>query len=353
MNSEEIRKKLDKIDFQILKLLDTRMELELKSKKFAKTSDETNREKEFLKKIKSQSRGLIAPDFCEKLYTEIVYETKKLKKNNYKLVAFQGAHGAYSEVAARVWNRELIPIPCNEFSEIFEGIQSGLYDYGVVPVENSSGGVISQVNQLIITTNLFVVGAVELHVHHCLLTLPGTDYRELHVVYSHSQALEQCRQFIVRNKLEPIPYYDTAGSARMLAEEEPKSSAVIASKLAAEIYNLEVIKENIEDFERNITRFLIFSRKESQEDGNKCSIIFSTAHKAGTLFKVLEVFANQNINLTRIESIPNMQGSYAFFLDFLGSKNDENVKNALKTVKEITTNFRLLGCYKEKSNKDV
>jgi prephenate dehydratase/chorismate mutase/prephenate dehydratase len=353
MNQEEIRKKLNKIDFQILKLLDSRMELELKSKKIKKSSDDTNREKEFLKKIRSQSRGLIAPDFCEKLYTEITNETKKLKKNDFRLVAFQGAHGAYSEVAARVWDRDLIPIPCSEFSEIFEGIQSGLFDYGVVPVENSSGGVISQVNQLIISTNLYVVGAVELHVHHCLLTLPGTDYRELHAVYSHSQALEQCRQFIVRNNLEPIPYYDTAGSARMLAEEEPTSSAAIASKLAAEIYNLEVIKENIEDFERNITRFLLFSKKEGAEEGNKCSIIFSTAHKAGTLFKVLEVFATQNINLTRIESIPNRQGSYAFFLDFLGSKKNENVIRALEEVKENTTNFRLLGCYKERSNKDA
>jgi prephenate dehydratase/chorismate mutase/prephenate dehydratase len=348
MNLDDIRKTLDKLDYQILKLLDTRMEMALKSKKFKKSVEDLKREAEIIEKIRSQSRGLIDADFCEKLYKEIITESKKLQSKDYKLIAFQGEHGAYSESAARIWLKDLITIPCSEFTEVFEGVQSGLYDFGVIPIENSLGGVLSQVNQLIISSKVFVVGAVELPIHHCLLTLPGMDYREIHAVYSHSQALEQCRQFIVRNKLEPIPYYDTAGSARMLTEEEPQSSAAIASKLAADIYNLEVIKENIEDFERNITRFLIFSKYENKKSGNKCSIIFSTSHKAGTLFRVLEVFAKRKINLTRIESFPDRQGNYAFFLDFLGAQNEEKVEQALKEVKEITTQYRLLGFYNER-----
>jgi prephenate dehydratase len=193
-----------------------------------------------------------------------------------------------------------------------------------------------------------VTGAVELTVHHCLLALPGTDHRELRTVYSHAQALEQCHHFLIRNKLEPLPYYDTAGSAKMLLDQMPKASAAIASKLAADIYHLDIIKENIEDFEHNITRFLIFSREKPKTEGNKCSIIFSTAHKAGTLFKVLEVFARSKLNLTRIESLPNQQGSFAFFLDFMGSDRDEKVRQTLEEVREHTRNFRLLGCYQEK-----
>ncbi len=350
MNLEDIRKRLDKIDYQIIKLLDARMELALKSKKFKEKIEDVKREQEVLQKIRQQSRGLIDPDFCENLYKNIISESKKLQSMDYKLIAFQGEHGAYSEVAARIWDETLVPIPCPDFTEIFEEVESGVYDYGIIPVENNTGGVVTQVNQLILNTNLYVVGAVELQIHHCLLAAPGTDYRELHAVYSHTQALEQCRQFIARNKLQPIPYYDTAGAARMLAEEEPTSSAAIASKLSAELYNLEIIKENIEDFDQNITRFLIFSKEESPEEGDKCSIIFSTAHKAGTLFRVLEVFAKRNINLTRIESTPNQKGSFAFFLDLVGSKNDQNVIDALEEVKKLTTDFRLLGCYREKKS---
>ena len=134
----------------------------------------------------------------------------------------------------------------------------------------------------------------------------------------------------------------------MLAERRPKASAAIASSLAADLYDLEVIKEAIEDLNRNMTRFLVLSKEENREEGDKCSIIFATEHKAGTLFRVLEVFAKENINLTRIESVPNEPGNYAFFLDFMGSSKEERVLEALKEVEKITADFRLLGCYKER-----
>jgi len=186
MNLADIKKKIDSIDFQILKLISTRMELGLKSKKIgAATADffSTN----VLDKIKTQSGALIDPQFCEKLFNDIVLESKKLRDMNFQLIGFQGEHGAYSEVAARQWQEKLVPIPCNEFLEVFEGVNSGLFDFGIVPVGNTLGGVVSQVNQLILNTNLFVVGAIELPIHHCLLALPGTDFRELRVVYSHNQ----------------------------------------------------------------------------------------------------------------------------------------------------------------------
>jgi prephenate dehydratase/chorismate mutase len=348
MNKKESDLQLEKIDYQILKLLDERMELALKWKKLNGDGDGSEDPNNFIEQIRKRNYGLASPEVCAQVFKSVFTESRRLQSKNYRLIGFQGAHGAYSEVAAKVWDPSLISIPNNDFTEVFENVAAGIYDFGIVPVENSLGGVISQVNQLIINTDLFVTGAVELTVHHCLLALPGTDHRELRTVYSHAQALEQCHHFLIRNKLEPLPYYDTAGSAKMLLDQMPKASAAIASKLAADIYHLDIIKENIEDFEHNITRFLIFSREKPKTEGNKCSIIFSTAHKAGTLFKVLEVFARSKLNLTRIESLPNQQGSFAFFLDFMGSDRDEKVRQTLEEVREHTRNFRLLGCYQEK-----
>lgn len=348
MNLKTIRKNIDLLDSEILKLLKDRMEQILLTKKFKSQIEDSQRENEVLERIRQNSTGIINADFIEKIYIEIIKESKNLQQNDWELIAFQGEHGAYGEVASRKWNSDFIPIPCREFADVFEGVKDGLYDFGIVPVENTLGGVVGQVNELLIKTELNFVAAVELPIHLCLLALPETDHREIHTVYSHPQALAQCRRFLARNRLDPVQYHDTAGAAKMLMETRPKASAAIASKLSAELYNLEILKEDIEDLDRNLTRFIVLSREKNPEDGDKCSIIFSTEHKAGTLFRVLEVFAKKNINLTRIESIPDEPGNYAFFLDFVGSNKDKKVVEALDEVKEITRSFRLMGCYKER-----
>ena len=348
MNLKTIRKNIDLLDSEILKLLKDRMEQVLLTKKFKSQIEDSQRENEVLERIRQNSTGIINADFIEKIYIEIIKESKNLQQNDWELIAFQGEHGAYGEVASRKWNSDFIPIPCREFADVFEGVKDGLYDFGIVPVENTLGGVVGPVNELLINSELNFVGAVELPIHLCLLALPETDHREIHAVYSHPQALAQCRRFLARNRLDPVQYHDTAGAAKMLMETRPKASAAIASKLSAELYNLEILKEDIEDLDRNLTRFIVLSREKNPEDGDKCSIIFSTEHKAGTLFRVLEVFAKKNINLTRIESIPDEPGNYAFFLDFAGSNKDKKVVEALDEVKEITRSFRLMGCYKER-----
>jgi len=348
MNLKEIRKKIDSIDGQILQLLNSRMEQVLIANKFKTEVEDIKREKEILDRIRNRHTGLIQAGFIENIYNGIIRESKRLQRDHYDLIAFQGGHGAYSEEASMLWDSRLVPFPCGTFAEVFEGVQSGGYDYGIVPVENTLGGSVDQVNQLLIHADLHVVGAVELPVRHCLLALPDTDHREIRSVYSHPQALSQCRQFLSRNHLEPAPYSDTAGAAKMLAETRPKRSAAIASRLSAQLYDLAVIKEGVEDMERNMTRFLVLSRENAAEKGDKCSIVFSTAHKAGTLFNVLKVFADKGINLTRIESIPNEPGDYAFFLDFQGSDQDRPVVEALTEVEKMTTQFRLMGCYTER-----
>ena len=348
MSLKDIRYNIDRIDSKILTLLHDRMELGLLAKKFKSQIEDRDREKEILERIRKNGTGLINATFIENIYAEIIKENKSLQQRDYELIAFQGEHGAYGEVASREWRSDLIPVPCAEFTEVFEGVESGLCDYGIVPVENTLGGSVEQVNRLLINSPLNVVGAVELPIHLCLLSLPETDHREIRTVYSHPQALAQSREFLSRNNLEPVQYYDTAGAAKMLAEKRPERSAAIASRLSAELYNLEMVKEGIEDLDRNMTRFLVLSKEENREEGDKCSVIFSTEHKAGTLFRVLEVFARENINLTRIESIPNEPGNYAFFLDFIGSNKEDKVIRALDTVKEITTNFKMMGSYKER-----
>jgi len=347
MSLKKIRRNIDLLDAKLLKLLNDRMGLALMAKKFKSKIEDSDREAEILDRIRKNATGLINGPFIEKLYMEILSESKNLQQQDFHLIAFQGEHGAFGEVASLAWDSSLISVACPEFAEIFEGVQSGLYNYGIVPVENRLGGVVGLVNQLFIQNDVHVVGAIELPIHLCLLVLPETDHREIRVVYSHSQALAQCRQFLARNKLEPVQYHGTAGAAKMLAETTPKASAAIASKLSAALYNLEIIKEDIEDSHRNITRFLVISNRENKEGGDKCSIVFSTAHKAGTLFKVLEVFAKASINLTRIESMPTHSGDYVFFVDFMGSKKDEKIVKALKAVEALTSSYRLMGCYKE------
>lgn len=349
MKLEEIRNNIDLIDSKILKLLNDRMEQALLAKKFKSRIEDKERESEVMERLRKNPHTLLQPEFTEALYKMIITWGKELQAKDYSVIGFQGEHGAYSEEAARHWNLNLVTMPCTTFNGVFEGVASGMFDYGIVPVENTLGGIIETVNELLTSTDLQIVGAVNMPVHHSLLMLPGTDHREIREVFSHSQALAQCRRFLSRNNLTPMPYYDTAGAARMLTERKLMGAACIAGKLAAELYNLEVLKENVEDSDINRTRFLILATGKSAEKGNKCSITFTTAHKSGTLFKVLEVFANSGINLTRIESIPTEPGNYSFLVDFEGSDTDPLVTAALEKTKDISSGLKLLGCYTEKN----
>lgn len=349
MKVNQLRENIDRIDQQILKLLNDRMEQAVMVRKFKANTEDPEREKHVMKKISDNSTGLLESSFTEKLYRLIIEESKKVQENPHTVIGFQGEHGAYSEEAARKWDKTGVAVPCMEFEDVFEGVESGLFDYGIVPVENNLGGIVGGVNNLLLKKDLKVVDAVEIPVSHCLMILPGSDYREIRSAYSHNQALSQCRDFISRNKLDPVPYYDTAGAARMISRKQLKGAAAIASRLAAGLYNLEIIKEDIQDRDDNRTRFFIIAREDNRtEKGTKCSIVFSTEHKAGTLFGVLNVFANAGINLTRIESVPSEPGEFAFFLDFIINEEDEIVPSLFETLKSITTGFKVLGFYNEK-----
>lgn len=347
MKLDDIRQNIDLIDSKLLKLLNDRFEQGLLARRFKDVIEDPGREKEILKKVLSAPHTLLEKALLEQIYGKIFAHSKKLQAQELTAIGFQGEHGAYSEEAVRHYNKNYVTIPCTTFNEVFAGVEKGLYDFGIVPVENTLGGNVGPVNELLINTDLKIAGAIDLPVHHSLMIVPGSDYRDIREVYSHSQALAQCRRFLARNNFIPVPYYDTAGAAKMLAEEKPRGAACIAGRLAAELYNLEVIKENIEDLSSNRTRFLLLSSAGYDERGSKCSIIFTTEHRSGTLFNVLKLFAEREINLTRIESIPNEPGDYSYFLDFDGSIKDPAVIETLEKAEDKTTGLKVLGCYNE------
>ena len=347
MKLNEISKKIDKIDRELLVLLQERMGLSLRSTKFQETTGDRTSEADMLERMEHMNLDLIKAPFSRQLLKTIIDESHRLQDEDRQLVAFQGEHGAYGDVASRLLVPDGAYIPCLEFIDVFRGVEKGYLDLGVVPVENSLEGAVTQVNDLLTTTDLHVIGEVKVTVNHCLLATEATDYREIRVVYSHPQALAQCRDFLMRNNLEPRPYYDTAGAAKMLARENPKAAAAIASSLCAELYNLDIIKEGIEDGPSNSTRFLLLSREPYTGQGGKTSIIFAVAHEAGQLYEVLKLFADAKINLTRISSMPlrSDPSNYSFFLDFEGSEKDATVMEVVEKMKKMAISLKNLGSY--------
>ncbi len=348
----DIRKRINMIDFEILKLLNSRMEYALRTKRFKPAVEDLARENEVIDYIQKHSQGLIEPEFCKNLFLNIIAETKRLQLEHFKLIGFQGEHGAFGEVAALHFNPDLICISCSEFREVFEAVENGLLHYGIVPIESTPGGTVADVNAFLTETALQIVGEVKVPIRYCLMTLPETDPREIRVAYSHPQVLSNCQAYLTRKKVEARPYYDSGAAARMLMRERPEAAAVIASGFAAEFYNLVAVEDGIADYPRNFTRFLILAKEVDQPDGSKCSVVFSTDHRAGALFEILQEFADGGINLTRIESVPSRDdpASYVFFLDFDGFVTDPRVIRVLDRVKQKTRIFKFLGCYPAAKN---
>jgi len=262
-------------------------------------------------------------------------------------VSFQGERGAYSEAAAiSFFGNEIETIPCSTFADALKNTENGKSDYTVLPVENSLEGSVGESNDLLLSTKLNVVGEIYHRIHHCLI---GTGpLAEITVVYSHPQALGQCRQFIQENSLEIMPTTDTAGSVQMIRDLHHDSSACIASKEAAKIYDVPVIQEGIEDNANNYTRFLIFSKEKSDKtDNSKTSIIFSVKHEAGALYQIINEFYQNKINLTKIESRPNKSTpwEYNFYVDFEGHQDDSLTKDVLQKLRDNSTFLKILGSY--------
>jgi prephenate dehydratase/chorismate mutase len=347
MNLKDIRSNIDHLDAQIVGLIHQRMEYALQAGKHKDVVLDQSREEAILRNVVSMASAMVDKKFLQKVFSAFIEQSRTLQEKRLKLVGFQGEHGAWSELAVHEFGGAMVPIPCFEFGEVFSGVAKHELDYGVVPVENSIEGSVNEVNDLLLDTDLRIAGEAVIPIHHNLLALPGSDHREIRTVYSHPQALAQCRAFLSRNKLEPRPFYDTAGAARWLRHEGQRTAGVIASSLAAHIHGLEVVKERIEDHPDNATRFVLLSREPAEGRVDKCTVAFSTKHRVGALLDILRLFAEQKINLSRIESRPNRKdpGAFGFLLDFLGSPDDPAVGRTLEDVEKVSVRFKNLGFY--------
>jgi chorismate mutase/prephenate dehydratase len=266
-------------------------------------------------------------------------------------VAIQGEEGSYSEEAGiKYWGKSVVFIPKRSFEEVTESVDRGEADYGLMPLENTLIGSIAHTYELILESHLPIIGEVITAVSHCLLAVKQVPVDQLRRIYSHPAALSQCSTFLQSLKdCEIIPIYDTAGSAMKVSRDKDPAEAAIASRLAAQLYNLEIIAEKLEDYPNNQTRFIIIGKKagESSLKNAKTSIVFTTLHQPGALYKVLKVFNDYGVNLTKLESRPHKTEPWRsyFYLDFEGHERDGIIKEAMKELREQTNFLKVLGSY--------
>ena len=351
MNLEDLRKKIDKTDAKIVKLVAERLriaeEIGKSKREQGNQIEDRERERVVLNHVKALAQSEnINPEDIENIYQQLV----KISKSRQGItVAFQGEAGAYSEEAAfRFFSSSILTRPCESLEDVFQVVERGEAHFAMVPVENSLEGSISRVYDLLLDSSLRIYGEVELRVIHCLIASPKARLDLIKKVYSHPQALGQCRSFLKHLGCEPVPTYDTAGSVRMLKEQGATDSAAIASARAAEIYGMKIFAREIEDNPNNFTRFFALSKHDSPPTGDdKTSIVFSVSHRAGALYQALTEFAVRNINLTKIESRPTRQKpwEYNFYLDFQGHREDKAAHELLEKLAEASIFVKVLGSY--------
>jgi len=353
MSLKELRKKIDEIDVQIVALIGERIkaaeEIGKGKRVEKKLIEDRKREQDVLEHIKKVARTRkidISDEEIENIYKRIIAASKNVQGIE---VAFQGEIGAYSEEAAFNYFGASIQIRPREALEgVFKVVEEGEVQFGVVPVENSLEGSISRVYDLLLESNLKVCGETEVRVIHCLIARPGAGLDAIKRVYSHPQALAQCRNFLKHLNAELVPTYDTAGSVKMIKEKGLTDSAAIASARAAEIYGMKIIAQGIEDNPNNFTRFFVLSRQDSPPSGNdKTSIVFSTKDRPGALWEVLGEFAQRNINLSKLESRPTRQKpwQYNFYLDFEGHREERLAREVLENLEKSLIFLKVLGSY--------
>ena len=270
-------------------------------------------------------------------------------------VGFQGELGAFSQEAVQqLLGNTVEVVPFEKFEDVFRSLRSGKTDAAVVPIENTLAGSVHENYDHLVNFNFRIVAETNVRIVHNLMTAPNVRFKEVRRVYSHPVALNQCLDFFSRNpRIERVPFYDTAGSVKMVMEQKLSDAAAIASSVAASIYGARILRRSIEDDRRNFTRFFLLNGKRAllpaRRPGKqwKTSLVFTTRNVPGALFRSLSAIALRDLNLTKIESRP-LRGKpweYLFYVDLVGRENDERVQNALRHLRENADFLRVLGSY--------
>lgn len=371
----ELREEIDKVDKQIVALFEERMQISEDVAKYkianGKKVFDKDRERSKLETLK----GLADNDFnrhgIEELFQQIMSMSRKLQyqlltengaagrlpfiavddieRENIRVV-YQGVEGAYSHAAMREYfGKDVNCFHVKKWRDAMEAIAEGAADYAVLPIENSSAGIVADNYDLLVNFENYIVGEQIIKCEHALLGLPDTKLEDIRTVYSHQQALSQCEEYLDQHReWQQIPYDNTARAAKKVAEEKDPSQAAIGSKFAAEYFGLEILAEHVYYNEANSTRFIIVTNQRIfRRDATKISICFEVPHHSGALYNILSHFIYNNLNMNKIESrpIPGRNWEYRFFVDFDGNLNDSAVKNALRGIREEATNMKILGNY--------
>lgn len=371
----QLRVQLDEIDSQLVKLYEDRMELcrqvgEYKLETGKRILDK-EREKQKIQAVSALAHNEFNRTGISELFEQIMAMSRKLqyqiinekgghgnlpffavdKLDTDKIrVVFQGADGAYSQAAMHTYfGEEIDSFHVETFRDAMGAIEEGRADFAVLPIENSTAGIVSEIYDLLVEYENYIVGEQVIPIAHCLLGVPGTKMEDIEMVYSHPQSLMQSSRFLQeRPNWKQISMQNNAFATQKVAQDNDKKQAAIASAFAAKIYGLEVLQETIQNDKNNSTRFIIVTnQKIFKKDAGKVSICFEVAHESGSLYHALSHFIYNHLNVSKIESRPieNRNWEYRFFLDFEGNLSDSAVKNALRGLREETINMKILGNY--------
>ena len=365
-NIEDLRKSIDEIDKALVKLFEARMDVvkEIADyKKMTKTPlMDAQRESNLIQKnVELLNNKSYAP-FLSAFYKDMMAYSRNYQRQilqidskdndpnfDNKKVAFQGVPGSFSyEALHRFFNKDPQAVPVESFEGVFQKVERGQVDFGILPIDNSSTGGIHEVYDLLKEHELYIVGEYNLRIHHCLLGLKNASIDDIEKVYSHEQGFKQSSKFLKSYKWLQIPYNNTAKSAEYVASLNNPSCAAIGNKITAELFGLQVLKENIEDYDFNTTRFIIVSQEDHRKaGGEKISLMVRIHHEPGQLFNLLERINDMGVNMLKIESRPiaDHPWSYIFYIDIEGNIEDPGTVALLKDLRNLTTEFYFLGNY--------
>ena len=267
-----------------------------------------------------------------------------------KKISFQGLKGAYSDLACNKFYKEYEPFPCTTFEQALDAVRNNNAFLAMIPVENNIAGRVADMHVLLQSLKLKIIAEHYLKIEHNLMIKKNNQLKNLRFAYSHVHALSQCKKKLEKFRLKPMTHLDTAGAAKFISESNDEQNAAIASSLAAKIYNLKIIKKNIEDDKNNITRFLVFSKKSVEVNLKKkiiTTIIFDTKNKPASLYRALGGFAENNINLTRLESffVNKEFKQFSFLIDVESHPKNKPFLKAMNALKKIAYKIKILGFY--------